>query len=308
MRVELQDTIYPRFFTHDGTGAAADADSTPTVNVKEDGGAAFTTGVTVTDDGVGEYYATIECTTANGFEVGKWYEVAAIATVGGVVSKQSLCRFQLMAAPFVAGNPLVDVNYWRGEQPTGLTNVGGLRTVRVDVRHWEGSDDTTAAVQSGLATATALADVQTDVDSANSKLDAIDDFVDTEVAAIKAQTDQLVFVSGKVDSHLGSTGVNVINPSTFTVGAIDARALNDDAVDEIQAGIASGVWAHTIESVGATDYSAADLTRLLVAILAGDGEDLDGPNPLFKSLDGTKTRISGVTNDDTRNATIGDLS
>ena len=110
MRVSLEDTIHPRFFTHSTTGAAADADSTPTVNVKEDGGAAFTTGVTVTDDGVGEYYATIVCTAANGFEAGKWYEVAAFATVGGVTSKQSVCRFQLMSQPAAEGTPNVNVS------------------------------------------------------------------------------------------------------------------------------------------------------------------------------------------------------
>lgn len=133
MRVSLGDTIHPRFFTHNASGAAADADALPTVNVKEDGGAAFTTGVTVTDDGVGEYYATIVCTSGNGYEQGKWYEVAAIATTGGVVSKQSICRFQVMATPAVEGIPLIDVDRWRGTQPATVTNVGGDNCIRVGV-------------------------------------------------------------------------------------------------------------------------------------------------------------------------------
>lgn len=193
-------------------------------------------------------------------------------------------------APNTAGVPLVDVDRWRGTQPVAYSNTRGTAGTALP--------DAAAETLGGLFTrGTGVGQINQDT---NGRINA------NVTGWLGAGPN--VLQSGRVDSYLGATGINVINPSTFTVGAIDARALNDDAVTEIQSGIASGVWAHTIESVGVTNYSAAQLYRLLVAILAGDGSDLDGPNPLFKSLDGTKTRISGVTSTDVRNATLGDLS
>ena len=193
-----------------------------------------------------------------------------------------------VVTPNTAGVPRVDVKAMEANVLTATAiNADAITAAKLH-------SDVTTELQNGLATAAALA--------------VVDDFLDTEIAAIKAKTDQLTFSGANVYSHLASTSINVINPTTFTPGAIDARALNTDAVEEIQSGIAAAVWGRTIESVGATDYSAEQLFRLVVSILAGDGEDLDGPNPLFKSLDGTKTRISGITDDDERNATIGDLS
>jgi C4-type Zn-finger protein len=69
--------------------------------------------------------------------------------------------------------------------------------------------DVTTEIQNGLATAAALTTVE-------GKIDAIDDFldteiaailaaVDTEVAAIKAKTDSLTFtVAGQVDANVQS--------------------------------------------------------------------------------------------------------
>lgn len=75
--------------------------------------------------------------------------------------------------------------------------------------------DVTTEIQSGLATAASIAalnnlsqaDIRTAVGLASANLDtqltAIDDYLDTEVAAIKAKTDQLTFtVANQVDSNI----------------------------------------------------------------------------------------------------------
>lgn len=157
MYVSLGDTIDLRFFTHNGSGALTDADSTPTVDWSEDGAAASTTGVTVTNVTTGKYKATIVCSGANGFEAGKWYEVAVTATVGAVASAQRICGFQLRATPTVEGTPLVEVaSYASGQAPLQPTVAG--RTLDVTTTGEAGIDwanigaPTTAQNLSGTST------------------------------------------------------------------------------------------------------------------------------------------------------------
>jgi hypothetical protein len=59
-------------------------------------------------------------------------------------------------------------------------------------------------------------DIAASFATVNTKLDTIDDFVDTEVAAIKAKTDQLTFTAGKVDAN-----------ATTTITGADMNAMAD---------------------------------------------------------------------------------
>ena len=43
--------------------------------------------------------------------------------------------------------------------------------------------------------------------------------------------------------------------------------------------------------------------RLLLAFAANSADDLEGPNPVFKSVDGTKDRITATYNAGTRTVT-----
>ncbi len=100
------------------TGAAVDADSTPTFAVYEES--------TDTDIGVGgnmtkrtsltgNYRGTFTASAANGFEVGKWYSVIGSAVVGGVTGKAVLKNFRVVLAEAVVGEPKVDVGALRGD-------------------------------------------------------------------------------------------------------------------------------------------------------------------------------------------------
>jgi hypothetical protein len=93
MMVKLDDTFYLHIGTSaPSTGAATDADSTPTVSVEEDG-VAMGYSPAVANVTTGLYRVTIVCSTANGFEAGKRYSVYAVATVGGVTGRDGIAEF-----------------------------------------------------------------------------------------------------------------------------------------------------------------------------------------------------------------------
>jgi hypothetical protein len=112
MDIPLDEVVYFDGISSLATGAASDADSAPTFAVYEE--------ATDTDVGVGgnmtkrtsltgDYRGTFTCSAANGFELGKWYNVVGSATVSGVACKAVLMRFRIVAAEVVAGYPLADV-------------------------------------------------------------------------------------------------------------------------------------------------------------------------------------------------------
>ena len=77
---------------------------------------------------------------------------------------------------------------------------------------------TIALIQSGLATAAALATVQADTDNLQTRLPA-------------------ALVGGRMDSSVGAMAAGAITAAAIATGAIDADALAADAVTEIAAGI-----------------------------------------------------------------------
>lgn len=84
----LEATLTFSITTHDAdTGALTDADSLPTYRVYEDDGdsAILTGSMELRDAGntTGAYKKKITCSAANGFEIGKSYEVYIEATVDG---------------------------------------------------------------------------------------------------------------------------------------------------------------------------------------------------------------------------------
>lgn len=98
MNPKLEETIYVDFVTSaPTTGAATDADSTPTCEVFEDAtDTAILSPTVVKRTGkTGNYRVPIACTAANGFETAKSYNVLVSATVGGVAAKAVVRSFQM---------------------------------------------------------------------------------------------------------------------------------------------------------------------------------------------------------------------
>jgi hypothetical protein len=99
MNPKLEETITIDFITSSATGAAADADSTPTCEVFEDTTdvAILTPTVVKRTSKTGNYRIPIACTALNGFEAGKSYNVIVSATIGTVAAKAKVASFQLRA-------------------------------------------------------------------------------------------------------------------------------------------------------------------------------------------------------------------
>lgn len=188
--------------THDAaTGGAVDADSVPTYRVYENETATplLTGSMALLDstNTVGFYSEAITLSAANGFEAGKTYGIYITATVSTVVGTTHH-TFQ-MTAP-------VNVTHIAGAAVSTSTAQLGVNVVNAAGTAWGSGaitagafaanainaakldPDVTTELQAGLATAAALTTVD---DFLDTEVAAILAAVDTEVAAIKAKTDNL---------------------------------------------------------------------------------------------------------------------
>lgn len=170
--VFLSDSVYFHFGTASATtGAATNADSTPTVTVAEDG-VDMGYAPTVTNVTTGLYIVTIAATAGNGFEAGKRYSVYAAATVGGVVGRDGIAEFEVLAVDLNTG--VASVTGAVGSVTGAVGSVTGLTAANLDV-----------AVSSRLASASYTAPDN------------------TSITAIKTKTDSLTFtVAGYVDANI----------------------------------------------------------------------------------------------------------
>lgn len=82
----------------------------------------------------------------------------------------------------------------------------------------------------------------------DAQLTAIDDYIDAEVAAIKAKTDQLVFTGGRIDSSVGAyqTGLTPLQPTTAG-RTLDVSTTGEAGLDFDNIKDASG--AHTLTNI-----------------------------------------------------------
>lgn len=116
----------------------------------------------------------------------------------------------------------------------------------------------TGSVGSVTGLTAANLDVAVSSRASQTTLDTLDDFVDTEVAAIKAKTDQLTFgTANRVDAQVYGIEAGAITATAVATGAIDADALAADAVNEI----VDQVWRETLSDhdtvVGSTAEALA---------------------------------------------------
>lgn len=108
-------------------------------------------------------------TDASFYTVGSWFTVVVSAiTVDSQTVSFIACAFRIMAAEAVAGKPKVDVDAWLGTAAATPTTAG---VPEVDVTHVGGAAQTAGDLAALITT--------------------VDDFLDTEIAAIKAKTDNL---------------------------------------------------------------------------------------------------------------------
>lgn len=218
--------IYGKFATfRPSTGATFTLAGTPAISVYKDNSTTQSTaGITLTADfdGVtGLNHFAID-TSADGtfYSSGSFFDIVittgtvdSVSVVGAVVGSFSL-RNNSALKPTTAARTL-DVSAG-GEAGVDWANVGSPTTTLA----LTGTSIDPASIRTAVGLATANLDTQ---------LTAIDDFIDTEVAAIKAKTDQLVFtVAGQVDSNALGMANNLISASKIATAAIDADSLAAD--------------------------------------------------------------------------------
>jgi hypothetical protein len=149
MLVPIDEVVHFDAITSSSTGAAADADSTPTFAVYEES--------TDTDIGVGgnltkrtsltgNYRGTFTASAANGFEAGKWYAVVVSATIGAVACKGVVMHFRCVPAETAAGVPKADVSHFGGSAGTFASG-----RPEVNATHWGGTAVASATVQANVA-------------------------------------------------------------------------------------------------------------------------------------------------------------
>lgn len=118
--------------------------------------------------------------------------------------------------------------------------------VMADVRYWEGNTDVAAGVRLALGMTSANLDAQIGTLATASALAVVDDFLDTEIAAIKAKTD-LIPASPAAVGDIPTADITAIKAKTdslaFTVaGQVDANIQYVNDVQVNGTGAAGNEW------------------------------------------------------------------
>lgn len=226
---KIDDPIVFVVTTHTpSTGAATDADAVPSYHVYEDETSTpLITGTMALLNGantVGFYSEQITLSAANGFEKGKSYSIYITATVGGVTGV-TYRNFQIEAE--VDSNSVSNLN----------ANVITAASIATD------------AIDADALAASALAEINAEVDTALADYDAPTsaelvseiNSVQSDIAAVQADTDNIQtrlpasLVSGRMDASVGAMASGVVTAAAIATDAIDADALAADAIAEINA-------------------------------------------------------------------------
>lgn len=197
-QIKQSTTAYPLVFlmVDDTDHVTGKTGLTPTVTIRKVGGSFASPSGSVTEIANGWYQVAgnatdsntlgpliLHATGTNADPVDMLYEVVAY-------DPQDTVRLGLTALPNAAsGSAGAIVTAGTGTGQLSVTS-GGINVVNANVINASAlATDAVTEIQSGLATAAALA--------------VVDDFLDTEIAAIKAKTDSLTFtVAGVVDANI----------------------------------------------------------------------------------------------------------
>lgn len=261
-QVALGDSVYLHFGTSSvSTGAATNADSTPTVTVAEDG-TDMGYAPTVTNVATGLYKAQIDATAGNGFEAGKRYSVYAVATVGGVTGRDGIAEFEVLATDLNTGVASVQGNVTGSvASVTAAVTVGTINTDAVNAAAL--AADAVAEIQSGLSTLT-QANVRTALGMAAANLD-------TQLAAIAAYVDEL-------ETRLTAVRAGLLDNLTNLDAAVSSRLATAGYTAPDNAGIAA-VQAQTDQLAFTSGAVQADVQRVRGQGLTGTGSEADPWNP-----------------------------
>lgn len=242
-------------------------------------------------------------------------------TGGTKTSRERNVFIMVTATDRIYGTPPADCTKWNGTAVATPTTAG---VPRVDVKAMEAAVLTSTAIAAGAITAAGIANGAIDLATfaADAKLGAFG-ILDASTAQAGSLSTTLKLQAGAsasdyayvgatvflisgtgalqvnaVDSYNGTTKVATMRstwgvaPDVTTTYAIIAGSAPGTAPSA--AAVASAVWALLLEG----SFSASDLMRLLASVSAGKVSGFDTGTLVFLSLDGTKTRLIAVDDED----------
>jgi hypothetical protein len=250
MAYKASDSVTLEFcIQNPSTGAATNADSTPTGTFARNGTDDGTVTVTVSNVDTGRYKAAF--TIPSGAVAGDTCSLSVAGTVSSVVGKGIVWQVVLDAKRLgdITSGAGVNVTQVGGASQTGrdigatlglagagLTNLGDTRIAHLD------ADISTRSVYAGGA----VASVTGAVGSVTGSVGSVTGSVGSVVGAVGSVTGN---VGGNVTGSVGSVAAGGISSTSFAAGAIDAAAIATDAigsaelaasaVSEIQSGLST---------------------------------------------------------------------
>lgn len=253
--VSLGDSVFLHFgTTSTTTGAATNADSTPTVNVAEDG-VALGYAPTVTNITTGLYMVQIDCTGGNGFEAGRRYSVYVAATVGTVAGRDGIGEFEVLAVDLNTG--VASVTGAVGS----VTGAVGSVTSGVTVSAMGADTITAASIAAGAITsseAPALANLDVAV---STRLATAGYTAPLDAAATRAA---LGLAAANLDTQLGA----------LPTAAENATAVLDEIIEAA--------------------LSLRQAMRLCIAAMGGKASGLDTTTAIYRDSTDTIDRITAT--------------
>lgn len=239
------------------------------------------------------------------------------------------------------GEADANVAQWLGTAAATPTVAG---VPEVDLTHVAGSTTSVSALASGVATLLAdwlnggrldlildiiAADTTTDIPALIAALQA---FVDTEVAAIKAVTDALpdagalttiqadldniqtripaALVSGRIDASVGAMASGVVTATAIAANAIGTSELADGAItaakiatgaidaDAIAADAATEIAEAAMSALVETGLTLREAQRLFAAVLLSKVSGAGTTTIVFRDVGDTKDRVTATVDVD----------
>lgn len=280
MNVPLDSVPYFDAITNSQTtGAVTDADSTPTFAVYENN--------TDTDMGVGgnmtkrtsltgNYRCNFTCSAANGFELGKWYNVIASATVGSVSGKARIGNFRIVAAETVAGYIMADASKIAGQtitaaagvtfpssiaSPTNITAASGVALSSAGVQAiWD-------ALTSALTTVGSIGKFLIDrLDAAiTSRMATFTYTTPPTAVAVRTEMDsnstKLANLDATVSSRLATSGYTVPPTAVAIANEVEAQIIDETDSEKVLTAITDKIAAVNPDLGGLTVSAIASAVR-----------------------------------------------
>ncbi len=149
--VTLNDTLPFKFVSHNSSGQAVNADSTPTYKIRRGTTEApiLTGNFSAISGETGAYQASIEITTANGFSPGTWYDILATVTVDGNTGKEFISIFRVCSPVVETGARIITITVDDGSDPLEDAHVRLTKGSETYIKETDASGEVVFCIDDG---------------------------------------------------------------------------------------------------------------------------------------------------------------